>query len=83
VVRWNHRQPLFLWIHRGITCVFVENFTDFIRSDEAADRFQGVFLHTRSTATELSPDAAAGTDFASKGRNEGAGQRPCDKEIPS
>src|ERR1700722_6765955 len=61
----------------GITCVFVGNFTDFIRSDEAADRFQGVFLHTRSTATKLSHDAAAGTVFASRRRNGGAGQRPC------
>jgi hypothetical protein len=64
VVRWNIAKPFFRWIHRGITCVFVGNFTDFIRSDEAADRFQGVFLHARSTATELSPDAAAGTVFA-------------------
>ena len=46
---------------QGITCVFVGNFTDLIRSDEAAGRFQGVFLHRCSTATELSPIAAAGT----------------------
>jgi hypothetical protein len=64
--------------------VVVGNFTDFIRSDEAAARFQGVFLHTRSTATELSPDAAAGTVFAGKRRNGGGRAAPMrDKEIPS
>src|ERR1700733_5044039 len=36
-----------------------------------------VFSYTHSTPTELSPDAAAGTVFASKRRNGGAGQRPC------
>jgi len=33
----------------------------FIRSDEAAGQIHGVSLHTCSTGTALSPDAAAGT----------------------